>query len=216
MSARGFKIYKTVGFNTDPTAALADVQVCVIPAHEDKTIHILSLNATGGNAADTVDFYPADAKGRTTVKTAHAQGTITVDLVGDAGVNDTLNGHVVTSSDWVLLGLDDRDFRYGWGSWQLFKILSLGGATAGTIDINTWTTTSPNNFNAATVSRASAAVGNTAYVIDSTAKQSVKVGATTVYLENPFTGNPGAPVVLGSNGQAAITHHISGTAIYVD
>lgn len=212
----GLKVYKSVPFSI-PVASVQGSVPFVFEPMQGKRVAIASLNVTGGNAADTVQWYAPANAGKTTVKTAIAASATTANLTGDTGANDTLNGHVVTTSDYVLVQLDARDRRFGWGGWQIFRIGTLGGATAGEIDINSIDTTADEDqFHEATTIRGAAAAGNRAYVIDSTEKASSAVGAATLNLELPFIGNPGAPGVLSSVGEAAAAHYFSGVAIYVD
>jgi hypothetical protein len=200
-----------------PTDTVVQAVARVIPPKDNKTAVVLSLNADGGAAADTVDFYPASEKGQTTVTTAAAASGTTVVLQGDTGANDTLNGHAVSAdNDWVMLNLDSRDFILG--DWQISKIDTLGGATSGSIDITDAfnVVASADQFNNATTFRAASSIGRPAYIIDAADKASITVGSGTVNLENVFAGKPGHPCIITANGTTTGAKMLTAVVGYID
>ena len=212
------KIYKSVPFSA-PSNSLVIATPFVFEAYQNKRVLIQSLNVTMGTSTDTVEFYAPSGIGKTTVKTAvaasHDMATTAIVLNGDTTA-DTLNSHLVTTSDYTLLQTDSRDRRSGWGGWQLFGNLTMGGATASAVTIATQRTATPYDYNNETLIRAACSVGNTAYVIDSTEKQSFLVNAASLYLERPFVGQPGAPAVLVTVSTGLNPNYFSGVAHYID
>ena len=194
---------KFTSFRTSSSASQSDSDV--IDQQGNKSILIRSLNAVGGNAADTIRAFPCGLKGKTTTTVAITANADIAVLVGDSGVSNTINGDVIAAADFIVIHLDT-------GGWQLMEITSVNGSGAnGEIDITGLTP-----FDAADEPSAAVAAGSTCYVILAVDVLSIDLGTASLNLDMPFVGNPGAPLALSNDGNAAVLHHMSGVAEYVE
>jgi len=189
----------------------------VIPPRLGKVIKIRTLRTIGAHATDSFlrMFTPGD-KGKTVTNTAAAANAGDLQLAGDAALNDTLKGEVYAANDWVLVKLDTPRFFDTLGSWQLMLIASVGGATAGTVDLATLTATDGENDPQNAV-----ASGNTAYLMldEDVFKLAIGTGTTIFPTSGQhaiYVGKPSHPVVLSIEAGAAVAHEMQVTAEYVD
>lgn len=192
-------------------------KVITIPAHQDKSkqIVIRSLRMVGGNAASDLRMFAWGDKGQTTTNTAAAANAGDLQLAGDSGANDTLNGEVYAAGDWVLVKLDTRRFLNALGSWQLMLIASVGGATSGTVDLATLTANDGENDPQNAV-----ASGNTAFLMLAEDVYTEVIGsATKIFSAGAdvaiFSGNPGYPVSVHAEAATGTTEEMQLTAEYV-
>ena len=194
---------KFTSFRTSSSASQSDSDV--IDQQGNKSILIRSLNATGGDVLDTVRAFPAGLKGKTTVKNAVTANADAAILVGDSGAGNQLNSNAINAADFVIMHLDT-------GGWQLMEITTVnGGAANGEIDITGFTP-----FDAADEPSAAVAAGSTCYVILAEDVESIFLGTSSLNLDLPFIGNPGAPLALSNDGNDTVSHFMSGVAEYVE
>jgi len=175
----------------------------VIPQYHGTQALIRTLNATGGNAADFVNFLPCGEQGATTINTAQSAAAAAIILVGDTGVKNTLNGVAVAANDFVVVQTST--------GWQAALIAGVNASGAdGTIAINSIT-----EWDALTSITGTQTVGDTAYIVWAEDEATILVGTSSLNLEDVFVGEAGRPCVIYSLGAAAAAHYMSGIVEYV-
>lgn len=199
-----------------PTSSSDVDSVITIPGQQGKQIVVRYLRVIGGSAGSDIRMLAFGDKGKTTTNTAAAANAGDLQLTGDAAANDTLNGAVYAASDWVLVKLDTRRFLDALGSWQLMLIASVGGATAGTVDLATLTAADAENDPVNAV-----ASGNPAYLMLAEDVYTEVIGAATKTFgggDNSavFSGKPGHPVCIHLEAGGATAHEMQCTAEYID
>ena len=190
--------------------------VITIPPQIGKKIVITSLRVVGGSAGSDIRVMLWNDKGKTTTNTAAAANDGDLQLAGDTGANDTLNGAVYAANDWVLVKLDSRRYLDALNSWQMMEIAGVGGATSGTIDITSVTAADGENDPVNAV-----ASGNPAYVMLAEDGYTELIGAATKVFgggkgsSGIFQGSPGNPVSLHLEAAGATVSGMQVTAKYV-
>ena len=194
---------KFTSFRT--SSALLQNDADVIEQFDKKSALIRSLNATGGDAADTIRFFPGGLKGETTVLTAISASDDAGFFVGDTGVKNTINGNVIAANDFILLHLDT-------GGFQLMEIIAVNAGVADDqIEVTDFTAFSGDN-----APRAASAVGSTAYFILAEDVSTIGIGTSSLNLDLPFLGEGGHPCAISSDGAAAAQQNVAGVVEYVD
>jgi len=204
-------------WSANVTTGASDVDnVITIPRKAGKQIVIRYLRVVGCHATSDLRMFAPGNKTKTAVSTAVTANGDSFILNGDAGVNDTLNGEAIDANDWLLLKLDTPRFLDRLGAWQLLMISSVGGGTAGKIDIDDALPCDGEND-----PQNAAAVGNEAHCILAEDVYTEIIGAATKVFDGGdnaaiFSGKPGFPVALHLEAGDGVAHEMQVTAEYVD
>ncbi len=195
----------------------SDVDFAItIPPRPGKTIVVRYIRTIGAHATTCfIRLFGWGDKGKTTTNTATADNAGDLQLAGDTGLNDTLNGTVYAAADYVLVKLDTRRFLDALGDWQFMEIASVGGATSGTVDLATLAAS-----DGETDPQGAVTSGNPAYLAlaEDVWKLAVGTSAATIGGSDNaviFSGKPGHPVTLAMEASASVAHSMEITAEYV-
>lgn len=190
-------------------------EVITFPPEEGAQIILRNLRVVGGSATSDIRIFSPGNKGKTTTNTAAAANAGDLQLAGDAGLNDTLNGEVYAAGDWVLVNLDTPRFLDALNTWQLMQIASVGGATAGTVDLATLTASDGEN-----APQNAVASGSTAYLMLAEDVYTELIGSSTKQFDSGgnafiYAGKPGHPLCLHLEAGGATAHEMQATVEYV-
>jgi len=192
------------------SSAASQTDSAVVPSYRNFKPLIRTLSYRGGTAADAVKIYPATLLGKTTVEDAAADDATSIDLVGDSGANDTINGVTVTTSDFVILTLDGIGDGPSKNGYQLAAIGALGGATSGTIDITTLTP-----FDGGTGLDAAIVAGATAWIVFASDVVTIDIDTNSDTIYDVAVGGAGTPIGVALVSAGANQHDFGGTVKYV-
>lgn len=207
---------RTIPFSTISAASQSDSFVA--DKFRKLKAFVRSLNATGGNAADTIRFFPAGNKGQTTVNTTAAAAATSVIVDADDNGAD-INGNIITTSDFLLVNLDSGN------NWQL---LTIGGVSAdaandrntlstlGAFDGGTGLESAVTVVAAAPTGAGTHAFNPEAYIIFAADVQTLNLGIKDLNLEFTASGNAGHPLALTNDGNAAVSHFMQGVIQYIN
>ena len=188
-------------------SSAAQVDSAVISELHNQQAMVRSLYALIGNIADVIKILPAKRMGRTTVKTTAAYNATALSLVGDASVNNYLNGVVVTTSDFILYNTQIK-------GWRLLQVASVG-AVAATITVAT--ITGCDGLSAlGSASGDGVVAGHPAYVVRAGDVVSITPGATGIYqLYDIAASDPSCPIAISHLGGSASAHASAGMVEYM-
>jgi hypothetical protein len=198
-------------------SAVATYRAEVVPCPMGRIPVVENVLYKPGHANDTFAVFTPSGLGRTTISASALYSVTAINLVGDAGVKNTLNGHAVTAAALDTLTGDWLMYKTAVTGWHLAKIAAVNASGAdGVITITTLSFTK----SVATAGDASGdglTAGDTAYVVDENDVHMLRTGATTFteFTGKVAIGNPECPIgVLHGGGDTAVKYTIAPVAFY--
>ena len=184
-------------WNVGSSSNQTDTIVIVPPRNRIPVL--VNVTAQGGNASDTVRFFPCRPDYKTVVS-ADAAGSateVTVDTSDTDG--EDVGGHTVTTSDFLVVARDAGDFI----------IAGISGVTNDAANDEIDLECNGEFFDGASNIGSAITEGNTAYVVPAADVQTFAT-ADAQFDHLQCSGYVGAPIAVASDGNAAAAHYANG------